>query len=120
MSLFRKSLSQADRDAALNYYESFLIVLAFHESEADRYNQEVVAFQNGMQDFSALGRLLTASERQTAANEETQRRLGEMASQLPQLAADHHSSWQGVLDWTTKWSRANSEAIKMMMAGKDA
>jgi hypothetical protein len=108
----------AERKAVLDYYTEFLKVLAFHEKEADRYNEEGMRFQNGQQGIGDIEVLMKAAQRLTVASEESLRRL-EALPQVPEPASKHFASWQGVLDWTVKWSSANHEALRLMSLGQD-
>jgi predicted glycosyl hydrolase (DUF1957 family) len=117
MPLFRKSLPAEERAAALRYYQESLKVLAFHEKEADRYNEEAASFQDGPQDPEAVLSLIAAADRQVQACQEALRRHESL--QTPQVAAGHFSSWRTVLDWTLKWSKANREALSLMSKGED-
>jgi len=119
VSFFRRSLRVAEREAALRYYTEFLKVLAFHERESDRYNEEGIRFQNGLQGLADIRLLMKAAERLTRASEEAHRRHDALQPLVPQVASDHFSSWQGVLDWTVKWSNANHEALRLMSLGQD-
>jgi hypothetical protein len=91
--------------------------LAFHEEEADRYNDEALRFQSGSKDSEAIRSLMTAADRQILANEEALRRHESLDA--PQVAADHFSTWRAVLDYTVKWGEANREALSLMSQGRD-
>ncbi len=108
----------AEREAALRYYAEFLKVLAFHEKESDRYNDDGTRFQNGLQSPEDIRLLMEAAERLTRASEEAFKRH-EALPPVPQVASDHFSSWQVVLDWTVQWSDANHEALRLMSLGQD-
>jgi hypothetical protein len=120
MPFFRKSLPAEEREAALRYYEGSLKVSAFHEKEADTYNEELIRFQNSPQEAADLAALSAAAERLIIASEEALRRHASLESEAPPVAAADFSSWHSVFDRTVKWSKANREALRLVSLGQDA
>ena len=75
MPLFGKPFSPADHDGALRYYREFLKVLAFHEKESARYNEEAVRFHNGGLRPSDAAPSIAAAERMAKASDEVAKGL---------------------------------------------
>lgn len=119
MPFFRRSLPVEEREAALGYYKGKLKVSAFHEKEADRYNEEAVRFQHSPQAAAHLSSLMQAAERLILASKEAVRRHASLESQAPPVATADFSSWHSVFEWTVEWSKANHEALRLLSLGQD-
>ena len=120
MPFFRRSLPAEEREAALRYYEGSLKVSAFHEKEADRYNEELNSIQDSPQDAAHLAALMRAAERLAIACEEALRRHASLESQAPPVATADFSSWHSVFEMTAGWSKANHEALRLLSLGQDS
>lgn len=120
MPFFRRSLPAEEREAALRYYEGSLKVSAFHEKEADRYNEELIRFQDSPEDAAGLAALIRAAERLIIACEEALRRHASLESQVPSSATADFSSWHSVFEMAVGWSKANHEALRLLSLGQDA